>query len=48
MNKVYYPLNEEAHRTAHNANSFMDYRSDEPEYRAKVDDVYRLANEAAK
>lgn len=47
MNKVYYPLNEEAHRTAHNANSFMDYKSDNPEYKAKVDDVYRLADEAA-
>lgn len=43
----YYPLDEELHRTAHDMNSFWEYRSDEPGYKADVDEVYQLADAAA-
>ena len=43
----YYPLDEAAARTAHEANSMREFRSDEPEYRGAVDEAYSLAEEAA-
>lgn len=46
----YYEINEATARTAKNINSFSDYKegSATAEYRAAVDDVYRLADEVAK
>lgn len=43
----YYPINDDLAREAHYANSFFEFRSDEPDYRAEVDSVYFLAEEAA-
>ena len=43
----YYPLDEKTHREAHEGISFSEYRSDEPDYRAEVDAVYKMAAEAA-
>lgn len=43
----YYPINEESARTAWNMNHFGEFRSDEPGYRASVDEAYALAEVAA-
>lgn len=47
MEPIYYSLNDSAARTAHNANSFREFRSDDAEYRAEVDKAYELAKNAA-
>ena len=39
----YYPLNEDAARSAYRMNHFGEFRSDEPDYRASVDNAYALA-----
>ena len=43
----YYPINEEAARTAWRMNHFGEFRSDEAEYRASVDEAYALAEATA-
>lgn len=43
----YYPINEEAARTAWSMNHFGEFRSDEAEYRASVDEAYALAEATA-
>ena len=43
----YYPINEEAARTAWQMNHFGEFRSDEAGYRASVDEAYALAETAA-
>ena len=43
----YYPLNERQARTAWSMNHMGAFRSDEPEYRERVDEAYSLAEEAA-
>ncbi|MEG0791695.1 MAG: hypothetical protein RSG23_08700 [Gordonibacter sp.] len=44
---TYYPLNNEAARAAHSANSFREFHSDAADYRAEVDEAYELADWAA-
>lgn len=43
----YYPLDEQAAREAHEMNHFGPFRSDEPAYRAEVDEAYKAAEKAA-
>lgn len=43
----YYPLYEKTAREAHDMNHFGPFRSDEPAYRAEVDEAYKAAEEAA-
>lgn len=43
----YYPLNEEAARTAWGVNHFGEFRSDKTEYMASVDEAYAIAEEVA-
>lgn len=44
---MYYPLDNNLAKTAHDANSMSEFRSDEAEYRESVDRAYQLAQEAA-
>lgn len=43
----YYQLNDQAARTAHDANSMRPYRSDAEDYSSEVDEAYELAEWAA-
>lgn len=47
MGRAYYQIDDAAARTAHDMNSFREFRSDEPVYRAAVDEVWELAEEKA-
>lgn len=47
MEKTYYPLNEDAARTAWNMNHMGTFRSDEGDYRGEVDEAWSLADEAS-
>lgn len=47
MERIYYPLNDEQARIAHDMNSFRPFRSDEEDYRASVDEAYAAADEVA-
>lgn len=47
MEKTYYELDERTAKTAHEMMSFSEWRSDEPAYRASVDEAWELAEEAA-
>lgn len=47
MGRAYYQIDDAAARVAHNMNSFREFRSDEPGYRAAVDEVWELAEEKA-
>lgn len=44
----YYPLNEDAARVAYEMNHFGAFRSDEPEYRASVNEACSLAEDTAR
>ena len=49
MERIYYSINEEAAKTAHNMMSFRDYQegSKTAEYRHYVDEAYDLADKVA-
>ena len=48
MDRTYYPIDDSAARIAHEMNSFREFRSDEPNYRAAVDEVWAAADGVAK
>lgn len=47
MEPNYYQLDDQAARTAHDANSMRPYRSDAEDYSSEVDEAYKLADWAA-
>lgn len=47
MDRTYYPIDDRAARIAHDMNSMREFRSSEPAYRARVDEVWNAAEAKA-